>query len=57
VRNLPDSILDYLWFLNFCEEEECDPDYMLKLLEGLSWEIQNNYSEEEKQALSEATSH
>ncbi len=54
MNNLADSILSYMWFLDSCEEEICDPDYSLKLLENLSYEIENIYTNEERQALIDA---
>ena len=54
MQNLADAVLDYLCFLNFCEEEECDPDSTLKLLEDLVYQIENKFTEEEKQSLKDA---
>ena len=54
MENLTNSVLDFLLYLATCEEDECDPDYTLKLLESLSYQIQNNYNNEERQSLSDA---
>ncbi|RYG58297.1 hypothetical protein EON80_27330 [bacterium] len=54
MKNLADSVLDYLWFLEFSDEDICDPDYSLKLLENLAVEIKENYSDAEKEALQDA---
>lgn len=46
------------WIISGCSisviEEECDQDHSLELLEGLCFDIENNYTPEEKQALSDA---
>ena len=54
MRNLADAALDFLWFLEFSEEEELDPDNAVKMLESLSLSIQEIWTDEERNALSEA---
>ena len=54
MNNLADAVLDYLWFLNFTEEEEMDVDLSLKELERVLYEIENEFGEDEKAALKAA---
>lgn len=54
MTNLADVVLDYLWFLEFSDEEELDPDRAVKLLEDVSWKMQEVWTTDDKQALSEA---
>jgi hypothetical protein len=54
MKNLANAVLDYYWFLNFSDEEELDPDRAIKLAESLVYEIENEWTAEEKQTLSEA---
>jgi hypothetical protein len=54
MNNLADVVLDYLWFLNFGDDESFDPDDAIKLLEGLSIQIEDDFTEEEKRALMNA---
>ena len=51
MNNLADTVLDYFWFLNFSEEGEADLDLTVKLMEDLVYEIENQYTEDEKNAL------
>lgn len=54
MKNLADAVLDYFWFLNFCDDETLDPDDAVQLIENLVDRIDTNFTSEEKQALSEA---
>lgn len=54
MTNLADAVLDFLWFLEFSEDDECDPDLAVKYLESLSFDIENNWTDEEKQMLRDA---
>lgn len=54
MRHLADSVLDYLMYLNFSDEDAYDREHTLKLLEELTGKIENSYSENEKLALSDA---
>lgn len=54
MKNLADAVLDYFWFLNFCDDEYLDPDQAVQLIEDLGGQIENDFTPEEKQALSEA---
>jgi hypothetical protein len=54
VNNLADAVLDYLWFLNFTEEEEVDLDLSVKEFDRLLDQIKNEFGEDEKAALKEA---
>lgn len=54
MQNLADVALNYLWFLEFSDDEELDPDRAVKLEEELSYQIQDVFTDEERQALSKA---
>jgi hypothetical protein len=54
MKNLADTVLDYFWFLEFSDDEYLDPDEAVKLMEGLVYQIENDFTPEEKHALSEA---
>lgn len=54
MTNLADAVLDFLWFLEFSEDDECDPDLAIKHLESLSLDIENNWTDDEKEMLSDA---
>jgi hypothetical protein len=54
VNKLADAVLDYLWFLNFTDEEEANSDLLLKAFEGLLYQIENEFGEDEKAALQAA---
>jgi hypothetical protein len=56
MRNLAEVVLDYLWFLNFAEDDTLEPDEAVDVLEGLAFKIESSFSDEEKQALMEAAS-
>lgn len=48
---LADSVLDYLWYLNFADEDEADLDTTLDLLSDLIYSIQHDYSAAEREAV------
>ena len=52
--NLADVVLDYYWLLNFCSEEEMEPDLAVKKMEHLAYAITNDFSDQEKTALQDA---
>jgi hypothetical protein len=54
VNKLADAVLDYLWFLNFTDEEEADSDRLGKEFEGLLCQIENEFGDDEKDALKAA---
>jgi len=54
VNKLADALLDYLWFLNFTDEGEANPDLLVKEFEGLLYQIENEFGEDEKAALKAA---
>ncbi len=54
MQNLADVVLDYLWLLHFAEEDSFDPDDAIELVESLVYQIENDFTDEERQALSEA---
>jgi hypothetical protein len=54
VNKLADAVLDYLWFLEFTDEEEANPDLLVKEFEGLLYQIENEFGDDEKAALKEA---
>lgn len=54
MTNLADAVLDFLWFLEFSEDDECDPDLAIKYLESFSFDMENNWTDAEKQLLSDA---
>ena len=54
MNNLADAVLDYYWFLNFSTDEEAEMDTTVELMEVLSHQIENEFSEGEKQALMDA---
>ena len=54
VNKLADAVLDYLWFLNFTDEEEANPDLLVKEFERLLDQIENEFGEDEKAALKAA---
>jgi hypothetical protein len=53
-NKLADAVLDYLWFLNFTDEEEANPDLLVKEFEGLLYQIENEFGEDEKAELKAA---
>lgn len=53
MKNLADIVLDYLWFLEFTEEDDLHPDVAIKEMEGLNSQLEN-FSESEKAALIES---
>jgi hypothetical protein len=54
VNKLADVVLDYLWFLNFTDEEEADSDLLGKDFECLLYHIENEFGDDEKAALKAA---
>jgi hypothetical protein len=54
MQNLADVVLDYLWLLHFAEEDSFNPDDAINLAEGLVHQIENDFTDAERQALSEA---
>ena len=54
MQNLASVVLDYIWLLEFSEEDEVDPDSAVKLLEDMTYQIENVFSQDEKQALCHA---
>ncbi|MFQ6308665.1 hypothetical protein [Lysobacter capsici] len=54
MNNLADVVLEHYWFLNFCSDEELDPDTAVKMMENLAHLIENDFSDAEKVALQEA---
>ncbi|MES2949284.1 MAG: hypothetical protein V4858_12165 [Pseudomonadota bacterium] len=52
--NLADTVLGLYWFLNFCSDDELDPDVAVKEIENLSHSIANAFSDMERMALQEA---
>jgi hypothetical protein len=56
MRNLAEVVLDYLWFLNFAEDDTLAPGEAVDVLEGLAFKIESSFSDEEKEALREAAS-
>ena len=49
--NLANVVLDYYWFLNFCSDEEMEPETAVKKMEDLAHIITNDFSDFEKTAL------
>ena len=54
MNNLADVVLEYYWFLNFCSDDELDPDTAVKAMEGLSHAIETSFTATEKAALQNA---
>lgn len=54
MRTLAEIVLDYLWFLNFCDDEQLDPDTAVRLCEEISYLLENKLSESERDALKTA---
>ncbi len=34
-------VVDVLWFLDSCEDDEVDPDSAVKMMESVGWTLQN----------------
>jgi hypothetical protein len=54
MKTLADIVLDYFWFLNFCSDEELNPDTAVQFIEDVSYEMEKELSESDKTALKEA---
>ncbi len=54
MRTLADIVLDYYWFINFCDDEELDPDRAVQLIEEVSYQMERDLSETEKAQLKKA---
>ncbi|MBB3922805.1 MULTISPECIES: hypothetical protein [Xanthomonas] len=54
MQNLADAVLQYLWFLNFCEEEELSLDASVKQIESVIYEVKSSFTDEERRALQDA---
>jgi hypothetical protein len=54
MKTLADIVLDYYWFLNFCDDEQLDPDTAANLIENVSYQLENELSESEKDGLKKA---
>jgi hypothetical protein len=54
MNNLADVVLEYYWFLNFCSDDELDPDTAVKHLENLADVIANEFTPQEQSALRES---
>ena len=54
MKNLADIVLQYYWFLNFCSDDELDPDTAVREIEGLADTIMNSFTFEEREELQEA---
>jgi hypothetical protein len=54
MNSLADVVLEYFWFLNFCADDELDPDTAVKAMENLAYTIDTSFSETEKSALQDA---
>ena len=51
---LADVVLDYYFFLNFCSDEEMEPDTAVNKIEELAYAITHDFSDAEKKALQDA---
>mgnify|MGYP007005106841 FL=1 len=57
MQNLADSLLNYLWTLNFSSDDiGFDEDWAVKEIESLSHEIEHNFTDAERQALKDSAS-
>jgi hypothetical protein len=54
MQNLADTVLEYYWFLNFCSEDELNPDTADKKIEDLVDTIIDKFSDAERTALQDA---
>ena len=54
MNNLADVVLEYYWFLNFCSDDELDPDTAVNSMEQLAYKIESEFSQSEKAALQDA---
>lgn len=54
MNSLADVVLEYYWFLNFCSDDELEPETAVKMMENLAHQIENDFSDPEKLALQEA---
>jgi len=41
VPALAGVVVDVLWFLDSCEDDEVDPDSAVKMMESVGWVLQN----------------
>jgi hypothetical protein len=51
MKTLADVVLDYLWFINFASDEQLDNDTAVKLGESVSYDIEHELSDKEKEEL------
>jgi hypothetical protein len=57
MQNLADSLLNYLWTLNFSSDDiGFDEDWAVKEIESLAHEIEHNFTDAERQALKDSAS-
>lgn len=54
MQHLADVVLGSLWFLEFSEDDECDPDFAVEEAARISLSIEDDFSEGEKVALQDA---
>jgi hypothetical protein len=54
MTTLADMVLDYFWFLNFCDDKQLDPDTAVNLMETVVYQMENELSESDKEALKTA---
>jgi predicted HicB family RNase H-like nuclease len=54
MKNLADVVLHYYWFLNFCSDDELDPDTAVKEMESLADTIMNSFTVAEREELQAA---
>lgn len=51
MSELAEVVLDYYWFVSFCDDETLDPHTAVKIIEDLSYRMEHDFSGEEKQLL------
>ncbi|SHM50924.1 hypothetical protein [Phytopseudomonas punonensis] len=57
MQNLADCLLNYLWTLNFSSDDiGFDEDWAVKEIESLSYDIEHNFTDAERQALKDSAS-
>lgn len=57
MNNLADLVLNHLWTLNFSSDDlGFDEDWVVKEIESISYEIENNFTDVERQALRDSAS-
>ncbi|MDH3348021.1 MAG: hypothetical protein OEM02_07970 [Desulfobulbaceae bacterium] len=54
MKNLADVALQYYWFLNFCSDDELDPDTAVREIESLADTIMNSFTAAEREEPQEA---